>query len=229
MALVDLASYKVYLGTSSSSGNDSLLQACLDAAESEVLHFCRRSTAFTGFEQSTGLTRYYRAEDIIELPIGSQYQVAGIKSWDRWGGTVWAPNSKTALWFGDADLLAITGITNGDETTISSTSYWLEPRNAGRSGQPYRYLRLRSDESWVFNTDGEVSITGTWGYSTGPDGTIVNAVKETARFVLNLRDSQVFDVTASPEIGVITVPKGMPQHVKVALSNGGYIRTQGFY
>lgn len=228
MALCSLADFKLYIGTSSSSGNDSFLQACLDAGEREVLNFCHRSTAYTGFEQSSGLARYYRADSIVDLPIGSQYSIAGGKSWDRWGA-VSGSNTQTVLWLGDADLLSVSELLNGDGTAISSTSYWLEPRNAGRSGQPYRYIRLRSDESWVFNTDGEVAITGTWGYSTGPDGAIVNAVKETAKYVLNVRDSQVFDVTASPEVGVITVPKGMPQHVKVALSNSGYIRSLGVY
>lgn len=225
MSIVSLADFKLYIGTSSSSGNDSLLQACLDSAEREVLNFCRRSTAYTGFEQSSGLTRYYRAEDLIALPTGSQYQVAGIKSWDRWGGTAWASNSQTVLWLGDADLLSVDTLLNGDGTTISSTSYWLEPRNRA----PYRCIRLRSDASWIFDTDGEINLTGTWGYSTGPDALIVNAVKETAQYTLRLRDSQVFDVVASPETGTITVPQGMPKHVKVTLSAGGYVKTMGAY
>lgn len=203
MALVSILELKEYIGTTG-EGKDSLLEACLDSAEREVLNFCKRSSSWTGFEASTG-TRYYRSGDLIT------FDGSGL--------------SGTVLWLSDADLLSVDTLTNGDATAILSTSYWLEPRNS----TPFRYIRLRSDRSWSFGTDGEVSIAGSWGYSTGPDPTIKQCVRETAKYLLDLRASQVWDVTASPEIGVITVPKGMPQHVKVALSNGGYRRTLGAY
>ena len=203
MAYVTLSSLKEYIGTTSTASDD-LLQACLNSAEQEVLNYCKRSTAWTGFEESTG-TRHYASGSVISLEHGGR--------------------SGSVLWLGDADLLAVTTLTNGDGTAINSTSYWLEPRNK----PPYHYVRLRSDEAWAFDSDGEVSVNGTWGFSTGPDAAIQNAVKETAKYTLDTRASQVFDVTASPEIGVITIPKGMPQHVKVVLSQGGYRRTRGIY
>jgi hypothetical protein len=211
MALVTLADFKLYVGTSSSSGQDALLQASLDAGEKEVLNFCKRATAFTGFEQSSGLTRYYRAGDVIDLP------EAGGKS-----GPV--------LWLGNADLLGVDTLLNGDGTAISSTGYWLEPRHStAQAGPAYKYLRLKSSESWAWDTDGEITITGTWGYSTAPDAAIVNAVKETAKYVYNLKDAQTYDVTAMPDIGQMTIPKGMPKHVETTLRKGGYVRTQGVY
>lgn len=225
MSLVTLADFKLYIGTSSSSGSDSLIQGCLDAAEREVLNYCRRSTAYTGFEQSSGLTRYYKADSIVNLPVGSQYSIVGGKSWDRWGTTNYASNTAAVLWLGDADLLSVDTLTNGEGTTISSGSYWLEPRNKA----PYRYIRLKSDESWVFNTDGEVSIAGTWGFSSAADGEIADCVKQTAKYKLDVRASQTFDVTAMPEIGQIAIPKGMPANVKIGLSHGGYRRTLGAY
>lgn len=230
--LVDLDDFKEFIG---STGNtqDSLLQACLDAAEREVLNFCHRTTMYTGFEQSSGKTRYYAPESVMELPYGSAYQPAGRYAWDQWPGAAHG-GTHTVLWLGDADLLSVSGLTNGDGTTIASTSYRLEPRNNGPisssgNGQPFRWIRLLSDEAWVFDTDGEIEVTGTWGYSTGPDATIVGCVKETGKYLLDLRLAQVWDVTAMPDIGQITVPKGMPQHVKTALKNGGYVRTLGCY
>jgi hypothetical protein len=205
MALVTLADFKTYAGTTS-TGSDDLLQACLDAGEREVLNFCKRSTAYTGFEESTGLTRYYRAGDLVDLP--------------EFGG-----KSGTVLWLGDADLLSVDSLTNGDGTAISSTGYWLEPRNRA----PYRCIRLKTAESWQFDTDGEIAVTGSWGYSTGPDAEIVDCVKQTAKYKLDLRASQTYDVTASPEIGVITIPKGMPANVRLALKQGGYVRSMGAY
>ena len=231
MALVSLDELKEYIGSTGTT-HDSIAEAFLDAAEREVLNFCHRSTAFAGFEQSTGLARYYRPEDIIDLPYGSQYETGNRsgKSWDTWPGSQ-SGNTHTVLWLGDADLLSVDSLTNGDATAINSTSYWLEPRNNGTTGngKPFRYIRLRSDESWVFNTDGEVTVTGTWGYSTGPDATIVACVKETAKYLLDLRLSQVWDVTAMPDLGQMIIPKGMPQHVKMALQAGGYVRSLKVY
>ncbi len=200
---VTLLELKDYIGTTGES-RDSLLEAALQAAEREVLNYCHRSSEWTGFEGSTG-TRYYRSGDLIHLDYNGL--------------------SGQVLWLGDADLQSVDSLTNGDGTSISSTSYWLEPRNK----KPYRYIRLRSDESWVFDTDGEVSIAGTWGFTTAADPTIKECVKQTAKYCLDLRASAVYDVTASPEIGIITIPKGMPAHVKVALGQGGYRRTLGVY
>lgn len=212
MAICQLEELKEYCGTVLTA-QDSLLEAMLDAAETEVTHFCQRSSQWTGFEASTG-TRYYQGDSLIDLPFGSQYTIPGRSSA--------AGYSHRALWLGDADLLSVDALTNGDGVAINSTSYWLEPRNAS----PYRYIRLRSDASWSFDTDGEIAVAGSWGYSTGPDPTIKECVLETARFLLNVKDSQVFDVVASPDIGILTVPKGMPAHVKLVLSAGGYRRTR---
>ncbi len=201
MALVTLLEFKEYVGTTGEA-KDSLLEACLDSAEREVLNFCARSSQWTGFESSTG-TRYYRQGDVIRL------------EYDGLVGPV--------LWLGDADLQSVDTLTNGDGTAFTSTEYWAEPRNR----KPYRYIRLRTGQSWVWDTDGEVSVAGSWGFSTGADPTIKQCVRETAKYLLDLRVSQVWDVTAQPDIGVITVPKGMPAHVKVALSHGGYVRSRG--
>ncbi len=203
MAICSLEELREYIGTTGNT-KDSLLEAALRAAEREVLNYCHRTSDWTGFEASTG-TRYYRSGDVIQLEHGG---LAG-----------------SVLWLGDADLQSVDSLTNGDGTAVSSTSYWLEPRNK----RPYRYIRLRSDASWIFNTDGEVEVAGTWGFSTGADPTIKECVKQTAKYALDLRASQVFDVTAMPEIGQMVIPKGMPAHVKVALSQGGYRRTLGVY
>jgi hypothetical protein len=201
MALVTLSAFQTYIGASS-SGSSGLLQACLDAGEKEVLNFCHRSTAYTGFEASTGLTRYYQARDILDLPeIGP------------------------VLWLGNADLLSINTLTNGDGEVISSGDYWLEPRNSPR----YRYLRLKTGGSWIFDTDGEIEINANWGYSSAPDAAIQGAVKECAKYVYDLKNSQTYDVTAMPDIGQMTIPKGMPKHVETLLRKGGYVRTQGCY
>jgi hypothetical protein len=127
------------------------------------------------------------------------------------------------LWL-KRDLLTVTSLVNGDGTTIPSGGYWLEPVDA----PPFQYVRLKSAYSWSFGTDGEITVTGTWGFSaTAPDD-IKEATLELAVYLYQLRDSQVFDVTASPELGVMTIPKGFPTHVKSILERGGYIRAVRF-
>ncbi|MBU2346650.1 MAG: hypothetical protein KJ888_20865, partial [Gammaproteobacteria bacterium] len=129
------------------------------------------------------------------------------------------------LWLGDADLQSVDSLTNGNDETISSGDYWLEPRNK----KPYKYIRLKSAEAWGFDTDGEIEVEGTWGFSTASDPTIVNCVKELAKYTYNLKDAQTYDVTVMPDLGQMSIPKGMPQHVKVALQKGGYVRSMGVY
>ncbi len=200
MAYVTVPDLLKYLGSTNttssvSTGEYETLDACVSAAQQEIDNYCRRS-----FEETTG-TRYYRSDDLVDLP--------GL------GG------SGNVLWLGE-DCLAVDALTNGDETTLTSTEYWLEPRNSSARGKPYQYIRLRTGQSWIFDTDGELNVAASWGYSSTPDDTIVQLTKETAAFLYRNRDNPVFDVTANPELGIITTPKGMPAHVKVALSQGGY-------
>jgi len=121
------------------------------------------------------------------------------------------------LWLGD-DLLALTSVANGDSdgTAIATTQFFLLPRNYG---PPYHQLRLKTDStsSWEWDTDCYVTIVGTWGYSTAAPDDIVQAARRLAAYYYRQKDSQVFDVTALPEQGVITVPAGIPADVKVLL------------
>ena len=176
------------------TGDEDNLELAIAAAQKGLENICHRS-----FTASTG-TRYYREQDLVSL--------SGL-----------GPGTAKVLWLGE-DLLSVATLTNGDDTVISSTSYWLEPRNKA----PYQYIRLRSDESWVFNTDGEVSLAGTWGFSTGPDDTIKELTKEYASYLYKIRENPVYDVTVVPDLGQIVIPKGMPAHVKYVLEQSGYVR-----
>lgn len=202
MAYITVADLLKHLGSTNTSGSVStgeyeVLLACVNGGQKEVEAYCKRK-----FETSTG-TRYYRSDNLIDLP--------GL------GG------SGNVLWLGE-DCLSVDTLTNGDETTITSTEYWLEPRNSSARGLPYQYVRLKSGHSWVFETDGEIAVAASWGYSSAPDYNIVDATKETAAYLYRSRDNPVYDVTANPELGIITVPKGVPAHVKYVLDKGGYVR-----
>ena len=144
------------------------------------------------FEASTK-TRYYLRGDLME-------------------------DDPQALWLGD-DLLSLTSVANGDAdgTAILTSDFFLLPRNYG---PPYHQLRLKTDStsSWEWDTDCYVAVVGTWGYSTTPPANIVQAARRLAGYYYRQKDSQVFDVTALPEQGVITVPAGIPADVKVLLA-----------
>jgi hypothetical protein len=74
------------------------------------------------------------------------------------------PDSRR-LWLDD-DLLAITSLTNGDSTVISSSDYLSEDYNA----TPYFSLKLKSnvDTTWEWDSDNGhekvIQVAGTWGY-----------------------------------------------------------------
>lgn len=63
--------------------------------------------------------------------------------------------------FVDDDLLTVTTLTNGDGTTLGGSTYYLEPYNS----TPYHAIRLKTNYTWSFETDGRVSVAGTWGYT----------------------------------------------------------------
>ena len=116
----------------------------------------------------------------------------------------------------DDDLAAITTITNGDGVAVSSGNYVTEPRNS----TPYYAIRLKSSANiaWESDSNGDpenaVSIVGRWAYSTEAPDDIVHACIRLSAFYYRQKDAQVFDTTATPELGVITVPKGIPSDVK---------------
>lgn len=122
----------------------------------------------------------------------------------------------------DKDLLTVTTLTNGNAaaTTITNTQYWLWPRNRGR----YRGIMLKSDYSWEQDTDYFISVAGTWGWSATVPADIAHACDRLAAYLYRQKDAQVFDVVASPETGLVTVPQGIPRDVQVILDR--YLRRE---
>lgn len=97
-------------------------------------------------------------------------------------------------------------------TLISGADYWLHPRN---QGPPYHGILLKTNIStyWEWDVDQWVSVSGTWGYSTTAPGDIKQATLVLAAYLYRQKDQQIWDTTAIPEAGVITIPQGIPQTV----------------
>jgi hypothetical protein len=78
----------------------------------------------------------------------------------------------------DAPLIAVTHLTNGDDTNIAATEYRLFPLNGPHKSE----IRIKQSSStiWQTNTDGEtegvISVNATWGYvdrtSTDPEAMV---------------------------------------------------------
>lgn len=115
----------------------------------------------------------------------------------------------------DTDLHSLTGVVNGDGQAIPTGSVWLEPRN---EGPPYRVLRLKSSYVWVWNTDSDVIISGTFGYGTAAPEAVKRAVVRLAAYDYRLKDVGVGDVAGFSDGGEVTLPKGIPDDVKIALA-----------
>lgn len=119
-----------------------------------------------------------------------------------------------ALYLGE-DIHTLVSLTNGDQTPIPVGSVWLEPRN---SGPPYRLLRLKSPYVYVWNTDSDVIIAGTFGFSTVPPAAIARACVELAAYYYRLKDVGPGDVAGDPAAGEIQYPKSLPDYVRDKLN-----------
>jgi hypothetical protein len=66
---------------------------------------------------------------------------------------------------------------------------------------------------WQFDIDCWVSVTGTWGFSATCPDDVRRACLVLAAYYFRQKDSHLYDVTAIPEAGVITIPAGIPATV----------------
>jgi hypothetical protein len=113
------------------------------------------------------------------------------------------------------DVVSLVAIQNGDGQAIPLGSVWLEPRNAG---PPYRIVRFHSQYVYIWNTDSDVTISGTFGFSTTAPETIKMATLEYASHIFRTKDVGPLDVAGNPDMGEVKYPKGMPESVKIKLS-----------
>lgn len=112
------------------------------------------------------------------------------------------------------DLHTLTALQNGDSTTIPLGSVWLEPQN---DGPPYRILRLKSSYAWVWNTDSNVIVSGTFGYGTAAPPAIKEAAVQLAQYYYRLKDTGPGGVTGFQDGGEVTYPPGMPDTIRIII------------
>jgi hypothetical protein len=112
------------------------------------------------------------------------------------------------------DLHTLVSLTNGDSQNIPVGSVWLEPRNAG---PPYRLLRLHSAYVYVWNTDSDVIVAGTFGFSTVAPAAIARATVELGAYYYRIKDVAPTDTAGLNAAGEVVFPKGIPDYVREKL------------
>lgn len=197
MAYVTAAELRAWLRIDTTDDDAQLTLAC-SAAQAYI----ERATG-RRFEAAADTTRYFAA-----LP--------GV-----YGGAILDPDT---LQFDD-DLAALTSITNGDGTTISTSDVVLLPLNT----RPAWGVRIVSDSvGWSYGDRnpygaGRVAITGRWAWSTTAGADVVEATKELARHMYQNRDQSAYASMpgVSPD-GTPIMPPGVPKLVTRFIS--GYAR-----
>jgi hypothetical protein len=167
--------------------DDALIVALVTRAQAQVESYCDRTIV----APTTAATRYYDAIRDTSDDLRTLYL--------------------------DADLASITTITNGDGTTVATTHYITEPRNAA----PYRSIRLTAlaDDNFTYTAAPEdaIKVLGRWGYSTKAPAAVQQATIRLAAYMYAQKDVSTFDVTMFPDAGVMQVPQGMPRDVRELL------------
>lgn len=120
------------------------------------------------------------------------------------------------LWLSGYDLLTVTTLTNGNAVALTSADYRLEPRNE----TPKWAIRLDSDKSWEFtDADSEISVAGTWGWSTTAPADIQHAcIRLTAFFYRQKDNSADIDRPIVTGDGVTIMPSALPEDVTKLLA-----------
>lgn len=163
--------------------DDALLATLCTVAQSQIEHYTRRV-----FEVFVDTTRYCDAVADVD----SQY-----------------------LWLPD-DLCQITSVTNGDGVVVAPASYVTQPRRT----TPYYALKLLTSTNlyWTYTVgtgdpENAIAIVGRWAYSLTPPADVAHAATRLAAYLFAQKDASVYDITAQPDMGIITVPQGMPKDV----------------
>lgn len=193
MAYLTAADLKTYLGISSSS-EDSLLTTLIAQAQKYIEEQVERV-----FEASGDTTRYFDYDRcVLEDEQGRRLR----------------------LYLDGYDLCAITSVTNGDGTTVASSSYVTEPRNE----TPYQALRLKQSASvaWTYDDTPEdaISITGRWAYSTSAPTDVVMATRDLAVWLYRRRGQEGASLDA-PQVspsGMMLFPAKLPETVKMVVA-----------
>lgn len=117
----------------------------------------------------------------------------------------------------DDDLIAVTTLTNGDGTVLTTADYFLEPYNKA----PYVSVKLKEASAyyWTYdsagNTERVISLVGTWGWVATVPKDIKEATLQIARNWYKRRFGENVETVSTVTAGGIVVePRDVPVFVK---------------
>lgn len=124
------------------------------------------------------------------------------------------------LFLGGKTLLSLTSITNADGTSIATGDVLLRPQGSERK----HLVRIKSTStsSWVRDPDGEIAITGKWGYSAGVPDEVRQAAVEWVNFTFHQRGTPANPLQGSRVIspdGAVIKPEAAPGRVHTLLAH----------
>lgn len=148
-----------------------------------------------------------RAEKIIDGRTGRKFEAA---TETRYFSSDDTDGPYLNLW--NADLLTVTKLTNGDGNEITSANYKLLPRNSS----PKWLIQLHEDQAWNFDdSDSEITVAGTWGYSATAPADIEHATIRLAAFMYRQKDTSAdVDRPLVTGDGVTVMPSALPSDVE---------------
>lgn len=173
-------------------------------------------TGVTGAGDDTLLTDcIVRAEGIIDSTTGRTFE-ASTDSTRTFDGEMDVVGRTLYL---DADLCAITSITNGDGGAITAGQVVSEPRNTA----PYYALTLKASSglAWTYEDDPEdaIAVVGRWGYSTTPPADIEQACVRLAAWLYRQKDNSAdMDRPVISPDGTTLLPSRLPSDVERILN-----------
>lgn len=158
------------------------------------------------------------AQKVIDKAVGGRtFEVASAtaKTFDAiWDGKCVSEDGLT-LFLQEQDLAELTSITNGDGTSIATSSVVTLPRRV----TPYFALTIKSSAgvTWTYTDDPEdaISVTGKWGYSVNVPDDIFHATVRLVAVLYKQRDSA--EDTGQPymnEAGAVVMPLGLPKDIQ---------------
>lgn len=186
MAYITLNEFKSYIGVDiADTTDDTLLTQHINSAKKLI-----EDRTDKIFDASTDTTRYYNAIDDIDY----KNRILYLKDW----------------------IAAVpTTLTNGDGIVIPSNQFVM---GLNRNKAPFSIIQLKmnSDYFWTFNNTPEdaIVIVGKWGFSTTAPDDIKQLSFRIAAFFYRQKDAQVFDQTATNELGSIRIKPQLPKDIE---------------
>jgi hypothetical protein len=117
----------------------------------------------------------------------------------------------------DMACLSVTTLVNGDASPIPAQAFRLHPRNEERKW----FIELLTGWAWGIITDGEIVVTGKFGYSLTPPPNVVEAAAMWSGSILKRYQAALQDTSVNVELGQLIYSAPIPSQVIALLQPQG--------